>query len=233
MKDLNILGTFNSISEDKTIARAEQISINKYNGTSVKLPEEFLTHVKGIRSAEIKEFIEYLKINNISYGDTLFICVDNSSEYKQGHMYFYDSAKKELVDITLMNQTTSNRVERVELNIDFDKTEIQENTIQYFPYDFSSTNPGIGFIYVLVDGVLHEKLKVFPGKGEIELNLSGWKKGQHEINIYAVDYDDVYSEYWRHNITIVENNIDEVFDYPLPETKDEDILIEDEIEILK
>jgi len=199
--DINVMGILNSITTDKTVARAEQIEINLYDGTKKKISSEMMNYVKGMTADQIIAFLN--AVQNVSVQeDMLFICTASIvQDYSVGHIYFYDHTTKSISDITPSiggggGSTTSS----VKLTVTFPSGDITANTSFNVGYTWTSKNTGYGLLYCLIDGTISQRVRMQPGTGT--WTCSGLSRGTHEILIYAVDSGGISSDQWTKTVTV-------------------------------
>ena len=207
---IDIMGRFNSITTDQTLAVAEQIEITLPDGTKTKLPSELLKYAAGMKSGDIIKFLN-IATNAATRitDDKLFICTEASdSGYETGHLYFYNGISGTLNDITPM--TGGGTTSGLKLTVNFRETNIETDTPFSIPFTWTSTNTGYGYVYCLIDGALSQKIRMQPGTSS--WTISGLKRGNHQLMMYVVDSGNQTSEQWQLNISVGSLEITSTFD---------------------
>lgn len=201
--NINVMGVLNSITSDKTVARAEQIEITLFDGTKKKISSDLMSYIKGVTADQIISFMKVALSDSTITDDYLFICTESVSvDYDVGHIYFYDNSSKSISDITPQTGGSGSSTvgSSVKLAVVFPEGELQTNTPYDIKYTWASKNSGYGLVYCLIDGTINSRQRMQPGTGT--WTISGMSRGSHKILIYVVDSGGISSDNWERDIQV-------------------------------
>ena len=186
--EIDIYGVLNAATIDGILAKAEQISMPKFDGTTDTVLN-YIKHNVQFRSAdEIEEYVASKSTDSL-----LFFAITENAVYKKSHIYYYSGINFQVEDLTPEGTAggggdSSKPVLTVTTNF---KDEYPLNETITINYYWSSKNTGIGRIYGIVDGNTMLSRREYPtaltGSTSKTWDIKNLSRGKHVIEMYVVD----------------------------------------------
>ena len=188
--EIPMFGVLNAATVDGIVAKAEQIRLSLPTGDKTTVSEYVRQNAQFKTGAEIREYI----IAQTDYS-ALFICTEDSEDFKKKHIYYYDGSSRTYEDLTPEGSggsgggTIGGRpVLTVKTVIKPEYTTDEVISIEYY---WESLNTGYGRCYYILDG------QTVASKREMPCNVTGessrtWtigrlQRGVHTIEMYVTD----------------------------------------------
>lgn len=188
--EIPMFGVLNAATVEGIVAKAEQIRLNLPTGDKTTVSEYVRQNAQFKTGESIRDYI----IAQTDYS-ALFICTEDSEDFKKKHIYYYDGASHTYEDLTPEGSGGGSGgsiggrpVLTIKTTIKKEYTTDEVIEIEYY---WESLNTGYGRCYYILDG------QTVASKREMPCNVTGessrtWtigrlQRGKHTVEMYVTD----------------------------------------------